>query len=106
MADFSPINLANGQLTTSDTVLYTVPGGNTVLFRHIVLVNVSNSIVTLNLWANFGSSNRCLVPYNLTLGAGQAVHYDITIALTASHAIRGQSNTNTAIDFVLSGVIA
>lgn len=98
--------LAQGQLATSDGVLYTAPASLTVIVRHIVLVNVAASAVTAKLWHTGGGagSDATLILPSTTMAASGFANFDGVLVMDAADTLRGLSNTATSITYTIYGV--
>lgn len=100
-------NLNVGVLTTAPAAVYTVPNGSNVLLRSIVLVNKSGADATVSFTVAIPSKPTVyILPPTLTVRTGRKVEDATTIALPAGSVITASASANSAIDFILTGVIA
>lgn len=97
-------SLADGQLPTTKTTLYTTPAATQTIMRHVKLVNTTSSMVKCNLYFKAsGGTSRRIIPYDMELEA-YAYHKTDGETLEAADIIEGDANSGSAIDFVISGV--
>ena len=96
-------SLADGQLATTKTTIYTTPSATQTIIKKITLVNTGSGTVTVKLYfkASGGTSRRI---YRAELGdEGRGLMED-EVTLEAADIIEGEANASNAIDFVCSGV--
>lgn len=103
---FSVKSLGDGQLPSSIGVLYTVPAVTQTITKTITLTNISPSAVDINLYVSTdgGSTNRRIIPYDVTLEAGYSLVFDSPLTLEATHRISGDATSASAVDYTISGV--
>lgn len=99
-------NLANGQLvTTSQSMLYTVPSGKAAIVKNIRVANTDTTARTFNLWFKLsGGTARLISPAAMSLSAGQMAIEDQEITLGAADQIQGDGSVATKLDYVISGI--
>lgn len=102
--EFVPINLANGEVTTVGTVVYTVPASTAAMVRSIMLVNKTATPVQCYATINFGSGDRHVIPFSLNLGKYSKYDDNSVICLAEGNTIKLWCSVNNAVDFVINGV--
>ena len=96
-------SLADGQLTTTKTALYTAPSATQAIVSKINLFNTSSSAVQVRLYfLASGGTSRIISEFELQ-GKYKAIEDD-EITLEAGDAIQGDANAGSMIDYTLSGV--
>jgi hypothetical protein len=99
----SPTILAEGQLETSVTAIYTA-AGDTYL-TSLILSNVSGGSGEAHLYikAN-GSSDRAIIPDGLTMDDGDTLYIQaLKGSLNNGDAIRGYADIPSGIDYIIWG---
>ena len=97
-------SLADGQLATTKTTLYTAPAATQAIVEPIKLTNTTSGMVKCNLYFKAsGGTSRRIIPYDLELEAYASFKSD-GVKLEAADIIEGDANASSAIDFVISGV--
>ena len=95
-----PTPLADGQLPSSSTVLYTVPPGLTVLLKSFSLTNTVAAETEVNIQVNRSGTGRRVLSRDLILPAkGHAEWCGVRI-LAEGDTIVGQANAANAVDYV------
>lgn len=106
-ADYVAVNLANGQLPSTDTVAYTVPVDKAVLLTSIMLANRSSSAaIAVRIGINFGTGVRLITPPLLELAPGFLYEHDHSLALPTGATVIVYGATPAQVDYIISGVIA
>lgn len=99
-------SLYDAQLPNAKTTLYTCPAGKTCSFK-VSYVNVDASARTVNLYIKrSGSSSRRVIPKDLTMSAGDAMHYgddDDPHELSAGDIIEGDASAAATVDALITG---
>lgn len=98
--------LANGQLTSTTTDLYTTPSVTSTIIKLISMVNTNSTAEEINLYIlPTGGTARRIVPKNLSLGAGyKASLSDELFFLSAGDKVRGETTTNSKVDYIICGI--
>lgn len=104
--EFAPANLGNGELTTSDTVVYTVPVGSSAMIRSIILINKSGSNVQVWATVNFGSGERNVIPPGLLLRPSFKYDDNSVVNILPGTTVTMRASSNGAVDYIINGVIA
>lgn len=103
----TPKILADGQLPSSKTALYTVPGSTQAAVKFFRLVNTSGSAVTVNVYVKkSGGTSRRIVPKDYSLSAGamaSVLDYGEVVALAAGDALEGDASSATTVDYLIDG---
>ena len=94
--------IADGQLGSSEAVLYTVPAGKLAYVKSITCTNTGagNNTVTLLVRLD-GANSRRLV--RVTLQADDNLAYTEALTLEAGDEIRGYATNAAEVDYVISG---
>lgn len=96
--------LAQGQLPSSQTTLYTANGVSTII-NTIRCVNTHTSSVTMNLYIRVkGSSARRIIPKDMTLKAGYLLVVDDEQNLEATDRLQGDASVANKVDYIVSGI--
>ena len=105
--EFAPITIAHGTLPTCPVAVFTVPADSVAIMRSIVLVNRNNSEVLVNCTIQFGGVGTAIyvLPPNFRLLPYCKYDDNSVINLPASSVVYLQADANSAIDFIISGVI-
>lgn len=97
-------SLANGQLATTKTTLYTCPASTYAIVKHVKLTNTTGAMVKCNLYFKAsGGTSRRIIPYDLELEAYASFKSD-SETLEPADILEGDASANSAIDFVISGI--
>jgi len=98
-------SLADGQLPATTGDLYTVPASTRALIKTIKVVNLNTTAETINLYLKpSGGTARCIIPKNLSLGAGYLLVVDDELTLEAGDKLQGSATTAAMVDYTISGV--
>ena len=98
-------SLADGQLATTKTTLYTAPAATQAIVKKITLVNTSSGTVNVNLYFKAsGGTSRRLIPKDMEMTGGYLAVLDDEVTLEAADIIEGDANAGSVIDYVISGV--
>jgi hypothetical protein len=104
---FTPVALAQAQLTNTGGTLYTVPASTTIIVREIFAVNTSGSAQTVSIslvptGGSQASTNRIVDAYSINAHT----HYQWSCwqVLDAGDFIYAIANANTAITVTISGM--
>lgn len=106
--EFVPTNLGHGVLGTSNSTIFTVPAGATAMMRSVVLVNTTASEVQVSIRVKIGAGGtaRNVVPPPMRLRPYTKFDDNSVITLPALSEIEGQCDTASAVEYIISGVIA
>lgn len=102
-----PINgkvLADGQMATTKTAMYTVPAATTAYIRNINLFNTNAAEQTIIIYLNTSGTSRQIA--RIILAQNESAHLlDLgeCIVLEAADVLEGLTTTATAVDFVVLG---
>jgi hypothetical protein len=98
--------LANGQLSTTQATLYTVPASKTAITKNMRFVNTSDSTAyTIKIYyKRSGQTARLILPKDLSIAPKNLVIDDQEVTMEAGDEIRGEASANTVIDYVISGI--
>lgn len=95
--------LANGQLPSSKGTLYTTPAATQTVVNAIILVNTDTVARTVNLYVKHTTSRR-VIPLSAVLAAGAAGYLQSDrLTLGAGDLIEGDASVATIVDYVISG---
>jgi hypothetical protein len=98
-------NLYEGQLPNAKTALYTVPGATTAVVLVIISVNTDGSARTMNLYyKKSGGTSRRLIPNDMPINSHAKATVEEKITMGAGDAIEGDASLAGVIDTVISGV--
>lgn len=105
--EFVPTNLGHGVLGTSNGTLFTVPAGATAMMRSIVLVNTTSGEVQVSIRAKIGGGTaRNVIPPTMRLRPYTKFDDNSVITLPENSVLEGECNTGSAVEYIISGVIA
>lgn len=100
-------SLAQGQLASSKTTLYTVATGVIAHVTQIILCNTSGSAVTVNIYVKMsGGTSRRIINKDKSLAAGESYWLPIApsaLRLSAGDLIEGDASSAAQIDYTISG---
>lgn len=97
-------SLADGQLGTTKSTLYTTPAATQAIVDKIKLTNTSSSMIKCNVYFKAsGGTSRRIIPYDMELEAYASFKSDPE-KLEAADIIEGDASVATAIDYVISGI--
>jgi hypothetical protein len=97
--------LAHGSLPSTTGDLYVVPGTTKAIIKTLKVVNTDSSTRTINLYAKpSGQTARRIVPVNMELGAGYMGVEDEELTLGAGDAIQGDCSVAGVVDYTVYGV--
>jgi hypothetical protein len=104
---YTPKRLYIGQPSTSETTLYTVSSGKTVIVKDITLCNTSSSDATISLsivpsGGIAGNTNRILA--SLKVSANSVVDITLSQVMNEGDFISGLQGTSGALTLIISGV--
>jgi len=95
----APALLANGQLPSAKSTLFTATTDTIV--KSITLVNTDVVSRTVNLYIKRASSRR-IIPVNLSLGAGSVAIVD-DLVISSGDLIEGDASVATIVDYSICG---
>lgn len=95
--------LYQGQVGSSATTLYTVPGATEAIIKHIRAVNTSGTARTIRLWHDGSADANAILP-PVELGPGEWGEFDGSILAEAADTISGQAGAATAITVTIYGL--
>lgn len=99
----SDTRLAWGQLPSSKTALYTVPGNQRALIFTLVLINTDAAARTVNIYVGNGVNSRRICPKNLSIDPGAMVVLDDEIVIHEGERVEADASVAAVVDYVLSG---
>lgn len=97
--------LKHGQLaTTSTSLVYTVPSGNSATITTAVFTNETSSQITVYVYLNTSGTDLRLDKVVIPAGAGKAVHSRALLgSLSAGDIIKLAPNNTNAFNYFISG---
>lgn len=95
--------LAQGQLGAAVAVLYTVPAGESVIVKHIRLVNRTATNRWAALWHDGATDAFAILPQTRVLSGGWG-EFDGAMLLEAADTIQGQAEAAAAITYTIYGL--
>lgn len=99
----APKILANGQLASTKSTLYTVPGATTAIIRTVTFCHVSGGSQDVVFYVKkSGGSSR--VFSRVTLGTNEYAHEDSIGTLDAGDILEAQSTDANTVDYTVMGV--
>jgi hypothetical protein len=107
MSTFTQARLYQGQPSTGEATLYTVPSSTSVIVKQIVLCNTSASTASISLsivpsGGTAGSANRIVGGYTVPANATQTL--DMSQVMNTSDFISGLQGTASTVTVTISGV--
>jgi len=96
--------LAEGQLASSTTTVYTVPGSTTTSITSARFNNRGSTIETIELWVRPSSTDRRIARVILDPGETLLLTDDDIIILEAGDLFRANTTNATTVDYVICGV--
>ena len=97
--------LAHGALPNVTGDLYVVPAGTKAIVKTIKLVNTDAATRTINLYIKpSGVAVRRITPVDMELGSGYLGVEDEELTLGAGDAIQGQCSVAAVVDYTIHGV--
>lgn len=105
---YTPARLYQGQPGTTEGVIYTVPAGQKVIVKQIVLANVTSSAATISIslvpsGGTAGNANR-IVP-GVGVNGNSVVVIDMAQVMNAGDFLSAVQGTAGAITVTISGVV-
>jgi len=105
---YTPTQLYSvAQPGTTDTLLYTVPTGSTVIVRQITVANTTSTAATITLGldaaAALVAANRLLSA--VSVGPNETLVLDLHHVLNAAETIRALQGTASALTVMISGIV-
>ena len=104
MAEFIPLHLASGDVTTSFATIYTVPVGKTLILNSIVFVNTTSSLVEVQGYVKIGAITVHVTPAPIKLPAGSMFDNALSVAVNAGGEVIVLASA-TGVTYIASGVI-
>jgi len=95
--------LAQGQLPAAAGILYTVPAGESVILKHIRLVNNTVTNRTARLWHD-GATDAFIILPPVRILAGGWGEFDGAMLLEAADTIQGRGEVASAITYTIYGL--
>jgi hypothetical protein len=95
--------LYQGQVPSSATTLYTVPGSTQAIIKHIRVVNPTGTARTIRLWHDGTADSNAILP-PVSIGAGEWAEFDGAILAEAADTISGQAAAASAITVTIYGL--
>jgi len=97
--------LAHGTLPGATGDLYVVPGGTKAIVKTIKLVNTNGALRTINVYVKpSGLAARRITPVDMELGGGYMGVEDQELTLGAGDAVQGQCSVAGVVDYTIHGV--
>ena len=98
-------SLSDGQLVSSKSTIYTVPGATSTVVKMITFVNTNSTSEKVNLYIKpNGSTSRRVIPEDMSLNAGYSLEYDAPLFLETGDIIEADAETASVVDFIILGV--
>jgi len=94
--------LAEGQVSDSEGVLYTVPSSTKAYIRFMTFFNTNATPQTLILYVRKGAGTSRKF-FQCELSQNRTMECDSPIALGAGDTIRAETTTASVVNFVISG---
>jgi hypothetical protein len=95
--------LAQGQLSSVNAVLYTVPALTSAYVKFFSVNNVGSSSQIVQIFVNTGTAIRiCYLTLTPNQG-GRVIDKDEALTLTAGNTIEGFSTNGSVVDYVITG---
>jgi len=98
--------LADGQLPTTQTALYTVPASTRAIIKSFDLINNIATVQTVQIWIkrSGGTSRRAVNVGSLSIDERiEALSDGESWTLAAGDSIEGMTTTAAAIDYTITG---
>lgn len=103
---FTAKSLADGQVSTSEAALYTVPAATTAYIKQVTLCNVNAVTQTIDVWIRrSGGTSRKVRRFELAQHESADLLDDgDTFEFSTGDSVRAATTTDSAVDFVVMGV--
>lgn len=88
-------------LTTSSSLVYTVPSSRTTVIKQVVVTNITASAATFTL--NIGASNSLFNA--VSVAANDTMLINLSQVLTAGETLYASASANSALNLTISGVV-
>jgi hypothetical protein len=96
--------LADGQVATTESVIYTVPANSTAFIKSVSFHNTNAATQTLIMYVRNGASaSRAVARWSLK--QNETAFYNASLALEDGDTIRAVTTTANAVDYVITGVL-
>ena len=99
---FTPKVLADGQLASTKSTLYTVPASTSAYIKEITFYNTNASSQTIALYVKPGATSRQIARY--VLAQNEWAIFDFSTVLETGDLIEASSTNATAVDYVITGL--
>ena len=93
--------LADGQLASSKSTLYTVPVSTVGLVKYMSFFNTNTTNETVILYLNASGTSRRIARF--VLGQNESAAIDCSLSLQAGDLIEAQTTTASMVDYVITG---
>lgn len=106
MSTFTAGSLADGQLETSETVIYTVPAATVAYLKTLLLFNTNAATQTIILWIKrSGGTARKWRQISLAQNESADALEGTNLQLSAGDSVEGSTTTGAAVDYTITGVV-
>ena len=95
--------LAQAQLATSVTAIYTAPASTAGIVRRVVIVNNDTVDRTFRLYKNGTGAANAITP-TLTIDAGGFAEWDGAMAFAATESLRAIGSVSSQLTITVDGV--
>jgi hypothetical protein len=94
-----------GQPATTDAALYTVPGGQKIIVKQVVIANTTATAATITLGVGTSSTAANQFVPAVSIPANTVETLEMALVLTAAETLNGLQGTSSAITVMISGLL-
>lgn len=98
-----PLPLADGQLPTAQTAIYTSPANTKTLVSKLTLYNTNAAAQTIDLWINISAARRFRRVVLEQNESADVLAGEEEIVLGSADTIEALTTTATAVDYYIGG---
>ena len=95
--------LADGQLASTQTTIYTTPASTTTYLKTVTLSNTGAAANTCQLWLLPSGGTARRLAY-VTLQANETFTLDSPLVMDTADALQGQATSASEVDYTMHGV--
>jgi len=100
----TPKLLAEGQVSSSKSTLYTVPALTETMVKYFSIMNTSVTPQSLTVYVNVSGTSRVIAVASLLQNESlRVIEKEETLSLDSGDKIEAQTTTAGVVDFIISG---
>ena len=96
--------LAQGEVPTDSTAIYTCATANGAIVKHIKFVNQTAGALTITVWVNGNTDPYLWLPATTEIPANGSAEWEGSLAIANTNTIKADAPSANDISYIISGV--